>query len=224
MVRVFKFLYGLCLCLLTVSCSKSDNNQVIVHGNIDHLGKSELYISYYKAKDLLAFDTIRSSESGKFDFKLESFDEISPITIYFHDNNCWTTLFAKAGDDITISGDIEMVDLLNISGGPVNDDLNRFKKQIRSLYVERQQILEGKYSNSSGVETETRLAEINLALKRKAKEFIISNPSSVASVVLIQDFFYQDYDPSTTELLDILEGDASTFHMTAKIREEIKKW
>jgi len=208
---------------LTLGCSFLVNKYVSIHGNINHLGKTELYISYYKNKGVLAFDTVYTSESGKFDFKLESSEETTPITIFFNDNDCWTTLFACSGDKITISGDIEFVDLLEIKGGVVNNDLNSFKKQISPLYIERQEILKGKYNNV-GVETETRMAEINLALKRKAKEFILEHPSSVASVVLIQDFFYQDYDPSTKELLSVLEGDASKFHLTLRIKEGIQNW
>jgi hypothetical protein len=104
--------------------------------------------------------------------------------------------FAKGGDIIRITGDIELVDLLTITGGPVNDDLTRFKQDIHELYVERQRIIDGKYQQG-GETVEVRLAEINLALKRKAKEFILEHPASFASLVLIQDFFYQDYDPNT---------------------------
>jgi len=223
MIRIFRILALTCVCILTAGCSLFVNKHVTVRGNISHLGRSELYISYYKDKGLLAYDTVYSTESGKFDFKLESFEETTPVTIFFNDNDCWTTLFARSGDEIIISGDINLVDLLEIKGGDVNNDLNRFKKQIRPLYLERQEILNEKYHNG-GDETEVRLAEINLALKRKAKEFILENPSSVASVVLIQDFFYQDYDQSTKELLNVLEGDVRNFHLTSKIREGIQNW
>lgn len=223
MARFIKIFIALIVLHFFVGCSTTEKNEVKVHGEIEHLGKSEIYISYFKGENQLAFDTIHSNTSGKFDFRLKTYDEITPITLYFHNNNCWTTLFAKNGDKIKITGKIELVDLLKISGGKVNNDLARFKEQIRPLYIERQMILDGKYLKG-GEEREIRLAEINLSLKRKAKEFILANPSSIASVVLIQDFFYQDYDPSTKELLSFLKDDAAEFHMTKKIREGITKW
>jgi len=209
-------------CILALGCKAPEAENVTVHGEIKDLGSSTLCISYYNQERILAFDTVSSSRSGKFDFKVKSYNEITPVTIYFSEKKCWTTLFAKPGDHVTIKGDIQLVDLLNISGGKVNDDLSRYKKQIRKLYLNRLAILDGQFSNTD--EKDEHLAEINLILKRAAKEYIKDNPSSIASVVLIQDFFYQDYDPSTKDLLDILEGDAKDFHLTTRIREGIQSW
>jgi hypothetical protein len=208
---------------LLIACNGLTNKDVTVKGSIEHLGKSELYVSYYKEKGIIANDTITSNEAGKFEFLIDSFDETTPVTIYFHNNDCWTTLFAKSGDKIEIKGDIYLVDLLDIKGGEINNDLSRFKQQIKPLYLDRQEILSGKY-NDSPEDTEIKLAEINLALKRKAKEFILDNTNSVASVVLIQDFFYQDYDPITKDLISELRGDAAKFHLTNRIRESILNW
>lgn len=223
MIRPFKLASSIFLLFFITACNGLTNKDVSVKGNIEHLGRSELYVSYYKDKDIIANDTIMSNDAGKFEFILNSFDETTPVTIYFHNNDCWTTLFAKSGDKIEIKGDIYLVDLLEIKGGDINDDLSRFKQQIRPLYLERQEILSGKYKGSPE-DTETKLAEINLALKRKAKEFILDNTNSVASVVLIQDFFYQDYDPITKDLISELRGDAAKFHLTTRIMESILNW
>ena len=222
MNRKLYILFFILCCIMAFGCTAPDENKVFVHGEIDSLGYSQLCISYFNEDKILAYDTVHSSRSGKFDFKVVSFDEITPITIYFSKQKCWTTLFAKPGDHVFIKGNIKLVDLLNIKGGIVNDDLSRYKKQIRKLYLNRLSILNGKYNKSE--KSEERLAEINLLLKRSAKEYIKENPSSIASVVLIQDFFYQDYDPSTKALLDILEGDAKDFHLTNRIREGIQGW
>jgi len=209
-------------CMMAWSCKAPVAEKVSVHGEIKDLGTSTLCISYYNQENILAFDTVSSSRSGKFDFKVESYDEITPVTIYFSEKKCWTTLFAKPGDHVTMKGDIQLVDLLNISGGKVNDDLSRYKKQIKRLYLNRLAILDGQFTTSD--EKDEHLAEINLLLKRTAKEYIKDNPSSIASVVLIQDFFYQDYDPSTKALLDLLQEDAKDFHLTTRIREGIQSW
>ncbi|MCX6307644.1 MAG: hypothetical protein NTY32_02045, partial [Bacteroidia bacterium] len=159
--------------------------------------------------------------AGKFNLKLRTCENLTPINIYFAEKKCWTTLFAEPGDRITIRGNIENVDLLSIRGGLVNNDLYRFKLQIRELYQERLDLLKGTYSRENS--TEVRLAEINLLLKRAAKEFIMENPSSIASVVLIQDFFYQEYDPSTSDLLALLRVPASNCPLAEKIRNGLRK-
>jgi hypothetical protein len=209
-------------CFLAFGCTKPENRQVVVRGNIENLGKSPLYVSYYQSIDVLAYDTIWSTRSGSFEFKARSCDEISPVTIYFKNRKCWTTLFAEPGDHVSIKGNIEFVDLLNIHGGVTNDDLNTFKNQIRNLYMERLSLLKEK--DAAEEPSQERLAEINLLLKRKAKEYIREKPASIASVVLIQDFFYQDYDPITRDLLGLLEGDARNSHLANRIREGVQKW
>lgn len=217
-IRIF-LLIALC-CVTTLSCVLQKDRRVSVQGTVSHLGGMQLYITYTNAHFKLAFDTIHSSMNGKFSFKLRTCNDLSPITINFAEKKCWTTLFAEPGDHITIGGNIESVDLLSIRGGIVNNDLNRFKLQIREPYQERLNLLKG--SNTKENSSEVRLAEINLLLKRAAKEFIAENPSSIASVVLIQDFFYQDYDPYTSDLLALLKGPASNCHLANKIRDGIQ--
>ena len=215
------FLVIVCL-LIAYGCSAPNKNKVSVQGEIKHLEHSPLYISYYNVDNIIAYDTVYSTPSGKFEFKIDTYNEITPVTIYFSEKKCWTTLFAKPGDIVKVKGDINLVDMLNISGGIVNDELSQYKKQIRKLYMDRFAILNGKYSTIEV--SEEHLAEINLLLKRTAKEYIKGHPSSISSVILIQDFFYQDYDPITKNLLNLLEGDAKNFHLTIRIREGVNGW
>jgi len=211
-----------CLLLMS-SCSLTEPRCVKVEGHIHHMGRTVVQVSYYIDNHTLGYDTIYSTESGKFKFQIPGTNEINPITLFFPDSKSWTTIFARKGDIIQINGEIEQVDLLTVNGGEVNDDLTRFKQEIKLLYIERQQIIEGKYQNG-GQTIEVHLAEINLSLKRKAKEFIIDHPESVASVVLIQDFFYQDYDPNTMELLSLLEKEAKNSLLAQRLWQGVKEW
>jgi len=207
--------------LTALSCLEQKDRLVTVKGALSHLGGTDLYITYTDTQFKRVNDTIHSSMSGKFYFKLRTYNDLAPITIYFKEKKCWTTLFAEPGDHITVRGNIESVDLLTIRGGQVNNDLNRFKMQIRNLYQERLDLLKGTYTKEDA--SEVRMAEINLQLKRAAKDFISENPSSIASVILIQDFFYQEYDPNTSELLGLLKDNASNCHLAEKIRDGISK-
>lgn len=220
-MRDYRVLLVLVICGFTAfSCVQKNDRWVTVKGAVSHLGSSDLYVTYKNAQFRRTVDTIHSSMSGKFEMKLRTCEDLTPVTIYFAKKKCWTTLFAEPGNRINLSGNIDYVEMLTIRGGSINDDLNRFKMVIRNLYKERLDLLKG--SISSERSPEVRLAEINLLLKRAAKEFIKDNPSSIASVVLIQDFFYQDYDPNTKELLSLLTGEASNCNMANKIREGIR--
>lgn len=211
-----------CLLLMS-SCSLTESRRVKVEGQILHMGRNVIQLSYYIDSHTLGYDTIFSTESGKFKFTIPGTNEVSPVTLFFPDSKNWTTVFAQKGDVIHINGNIEHVDLLTIKGGAVNNDLSQFKQDISLLYLERQQIIEGKFQNG-GQSIEMRLAEINLTLKRKAKEFILDHPASVASVILIQDFFYQDYDPNTSELLSILEKDAKNSRIAQRLSQGVADW
>jgi len=221
-MRGIRFLFLIAFCGITAfSCVQRKDRQVTVQGAVSRLGSAELYITYMDTHFKRVIDTIQSSMSGKFSLKLRTCDDLAPINIYFASKKCWTTLFAEPGDHITLRGNIEYVDMLTIKGGLVNDDLNRFKMEIRDLYKERLDLLKGSYSSENS--SEVRLAEINLRLKRAAKEFIMENPTSIASVVLIQDFFYQEYDPYTSDLITLLKEPASNCRLAIKIRDGIRK-
>lgn len=221
-MRGIRVLLLIAFCGLTAfSCVQQKDRRVTVQGALSQMSVSKIYVTYMDAHFKRTIDTIQSSMSGKFNLRLQTCDDLAPITIYFAGKKCWTTLFAEPGDHITLSGNIEYVDMLTIKGGLVNNDLNRFKMEIRDIYKERLDLLKGSYSRENS--SEVRLAEINLLLKRAAKEFIMENPTSIASIVLIQDFFYQEYDPYTSDLLALLKGPACNCHLANKIRDGIQK-
>lgn len=222
-VAMKRFSQILLLCSITLlACVQTDEHRVHVQGEIMNLGKSTVHITYHNTLDELTYDTIVSSKDGSINFNIQTTEGISPIKLYFVEKKCWTTLFAEPKDEISITGDVNSIELLTIKGGTVNNELNRFKQKIRTLYQERLYLLKHCYFTED--QTEIRLAEINLQLKRAAKDFIRENPSSIASVVLIQDFFYQDYDPVTIDLLAILIDEAKSCKMTEKMRLGLSKW
>jgi len=219
-----KTLLPVFVCLLSMcACSSSESERVTIEGQIAHLGQSRVHVSYYINDHSLGYDTVFTNETGHFKFQVSGTAEINPITLFFPESKCWTTVFAKAGDDINLQGDLEMIDLLTIKGGKVNEDLTLFKQDIRPLYIERQRIVNNN-TQKEDEGLEVRLAEINVLLKRKAKEFIMDHPGSYASVVLIQDFFYQDYDPNTAELLALLTDEAKNNALTERLKQGITEW
>jgi hypothetical protein len=207
--------------LSLTACDKDEVRMVDVRGDVKNLTSPSIYVTYHRGDGDLVHDTVVANDNGTFHFQLETSEEIAPVMIYFNHRKKWTTLFAKSGDEVTVKGDLDYVDLLSIRGGEVNDDLDEFKQIIRLLYKERLDLL---YSEPSEILAQHRLSEIDALLKQKAREFITDKPSSLASVVLIQDFFYQDYDPLTKELVTQLRGIARKSQMAEDIRNGIIKW
>ncbi len=213
----------LLLCLFFLgACQEKAANEVKVVGQIGQLAEGTIYVTHLNESGIKQLDTIRTNAKGTFKFNLCIANDITPITLFFVEQKKWTTLFAEPGDEISIRGNILYVDLLSIQGGTVNNDLDRFKQSIRLLYKKRLDLLAMKNTQDNALQIE--LAEINLKLKSKAKEFVRENPSSIASVVLIRDFFYQDYDPVTIELLSLLKGSAKWNKTTLRLKEGIKNW
>jgi len=110
MKRVHQLFFIVFCSILACGCSILEKQKISIHGEIENLGRSQLLITYYKEKDVVTSHSVYSNHSGKFDFKIESYDEITSIKIYFVNKKCWTTLFARPGDNVNIKGNIEMVD------------------------------------------------------------------------------------------------------------------
>lgn len=202
--------------------SNKIKNDVSVQGQIHNLGQTVIVVSYSNANHLRCSDTIRSNNKGSFDFDIHVNENPTPISIHFVEQKKWTTLFGAPGDKINIRGDMHYVDLLSIRGGIVNNDLEIFKNSIHQLYKERLDLLtDFDYSSRTDM---SRLIEINLILKQKAKEYILDHPEALASVVLIRDFFYQDYDPITIDLIRLLKGQAASSNMANQILTGANKW
>lgn len=220
MKKITSFVCMLILVLSSCNTDKTKKN-VSVQGQIDNLGQTVIVVSYFDSGQIRCFDTIMSNNKGIFDFDILVNENPTPISIQFVEQKKWTTLFGAPGDKINIKGDINYVDLLSIRGGDVNNDLEKFKNSIHQLYKERLDLISDfDYASKTDL---TRLIEINLLLKQKAKEYILDHTNALASVVLIQDFFYHDFDPITIELIDLLKGEAANSNMANQIRTGANK-
>jgi len=190
-MKIIYYIYLLLLALIIISCE--DNNSFILKGNIEKLQNSELYI--VSGEDLHV-DTIQT-KSGKFTYRGVSQTE-EPLLIYMENKSVWITLWVQNGEKYSITGDANYPEMIMVKGGNINKLLSEFKAENMSLIKEKCE-LRDKLSARSEQSTESntnlnngiilsQLKNVDRILKTQAQNFVESHPSSIAALVLIQDY------------------------------------
>lgn len=195
------------LALITFSCK--DKDSYILKGNIKELQNSNLYIV---SNDKLQIDTIKA-KSGKFTYRGESQD-IEPLLINMEDKSVWITLWVKNGEKYLLSGDANYPELIMVKGGEINKLLSEFKNENHSLIKERYDLIDRKITQVENTTEPNALNDshvsfqiknISQILKTRAQDFVEANPSSIAALVLIQDYILDiEYASDIQPFLDIL--------------------
>jgi len=191
-----KITYYSCLLLFAlfiISCE--DTHSYLIKGNIKGLKSAELYI--VSSKDLHV-DTIRS-KSGKFTYRGVS-PTIDPLVIYMENGDAWMTLWAQNGDKITLTGDVNYPELIIAKGDGANKLLSEFKEENLSLIKEKCDLrdkLHARLKNStaetglsSDVQLSSQIKNVDQILKTRAQDFVEAHPSSIAALVMIQDYIF----------------------------------
>ncbi|MDR2843388.1 MAG: AhpC/TSA family protein [Candidatus Symbiothrix sp.] len=109
-------------------------------------------------------DTLLTQE-GKFQYTAFC-DSLQPYVIYMEEASTYFTVWAKNGEKIRISGDVAAPEFIQVKGNETNDLLTAFR------------------TDSSTDKTRIQSAGI----------FIKAHPSSIAALVLIQDYLIQTED------------------------------
>jgi peroxiredoxin len=207
-----------------VSCK--DTNSYTVNGNIKGIENADLYI-VTRTDSAVRIDTIQS-KAGKFRFKSES-ENFQPVVIYMEKGNVWVTVWAKNGENIDLSGDVSYPELIFAKGGEINNLLSEFKNRHKAAIREkgdlRDKILtNSKETNATGAEIAnvqflSQIKNIDQSLKEHVMDFIKSHPSSVAALVLIQDFLLDIENASDIQpALSLITGEAKENELYAKLQ------
>ena len=172
--------------LVFVSCDNKDS--YTLRGNIKGLQHSELY--FVSGKDL-RIDTFRT-KSGKFTYRGVA-QTVEPLLIYMENGNIWTTLWVQNGEKFSLTGDARYPELIMVKGGEINKLLTAFKTENLSLIKEKcdlrdkLQHAESSESINNG-QFFSQIKNIDQLLKMAAQDFVEANPSSIAALVMIQDY------------------------------------
>jgi len=165
-------------------------------------------------------DTIQADANGNFKYSGSSSLQ-APVVLYLEDGNVWTTVWIQNKDKLSVSGDVNYPELIIARGNEVNDLLADFKEENKSLLKEKRNLTDQFSSDISDIEEndsldikinhsdyESKILNINHQLKDKAEKFISVNPTSIASVVLIQDYLMEENNPKQTrDYLSKITGD-----------------
>ncbi|MDH8700895.1 hypothetical protein M2138_000229 [Dysgonomonadaceae bacterium PH5-43] len=182
----YKLLLFVTLCLLTVTACK-DQNRFVLEGEITELNNPSIYLfKILNDSSKINIDTITTQE-GRFSYESYS-DSIVPVVLSLEENSKWITAWVKNGETIKIKGDANNFELIEIKGNQINDELTLFKQNNKDLIKELK-------TNADSL----RVDEIKQQLITNTENFIKAKPSSVASLVLMQNYLLELCEPEVVE-------------------------
>ena len=182
----------LCLLLLLFASCRNET-RITIRGEIANL-ESPYIIITHTAANAFVIDTLLANNRGRFVYRT-NIDTATVFTLYINNFANSVVFFADKGERISVRGDAQLMDLIQLSGNETNNELTAFRNKNRELLRERSQ------------ET-LRLSEINQELSLRAEEFIAEHPTRLSSVILINEFFTNIENPEALEnVLTYLEGE-----------------
>ena len=219
-----KTAYYICLlffALIIVSCE--DKNSFILKGNIKGLQNSEIYIV---SGENLQVDTVRV-KSGKFTWRGNS-QTVEPLIIYMENGNVWTTLWVQDGEKYSLTGDIDCPEMMIVKGGEINELLSDFKTDNLSNIKEKCELndklnahLEHPLESSASDDAllASQLKNVDHILKTRAQDFVEANPSSIAALVMIQDYILDIENASDIQtFLNLISEEVKTNPLYEKLQ------
>jgi len=204
----------LLLVLVVVSCG--DKNSYILKGNISGLKNPEIYII---SGTNLHVDTVRT-RSGKFTYHGVS-PTVEPLIIYMENGSVWITIWVQNNENFLLTGTAHYPEMMIVKGGDVNKLLSEFKTGNLSLIKERCDLRDNlsartEHASESGTsinnaQLSSQLKNVDQMLKTRAQDFVKAHPSSVAALVMIQDYILDvEHASDIQPFLNLLTGDAKT--------------
>ena len=210
-----------------MSCEDSDS--FTISGEIKGLTHPELYI-VTQNDSAYQVDTI-SVQKGKFSYKGTA-ENLKSAVIYMETGNVWVTVWVKNGEKISIKGDANYPELILAKGNKINNLLSEFKENNKSIIRERGDFRDKELFNKNlndeltliDGSNSSQIKNLDLLLKNKAEDFVRLYPSSIASLVLIQDYILDIEDAKTIQTyLDLLVGEARENKLYQKIEGLISR-
>ncbi len=225
-----RIIIGICLIISSFNSCK-DKDEVTIKGEISNLDYPYVVVTHFST-DILTVDTLKIGNKGRFNYRT-SIDTLTIFTFYFNNYNSSAVVFADKGQKISIKGDANLPDLIQVNGNEINNDLTLFKKENEALLKQRAELLNNMKidrmeNTNQGILSENekivRLNSLNHELTQKAEDFVRKNPSKIASVILINNLFRDTENPTTLErVLEYLEGEASNFPLTEDLKTHCNK-
>lgn len=221
-----KTIYIILLVALCLTSCK-DPNSFTISGEIKGLTESEIFF-VSQNHSAIQIDTVLT-QKGKFSFKGIS-ESLTPVVIYMETGNVWITVWAKNGEKLSVKGNAKYPELIISKGNSVNDLLSKFKENNQNGIRERGDLRDKEMLNKdlngsldiSDASISSQIKNLDMMLKNQAEDFVKLHSSSLASLVLIQDYILDMDDAKTIQYyLDLLQGEARDNELFQKIEELI---
>lgn len=210
--------------MLGASCSVPDG-QYKVSGKLENV-KDTIFFAARESGDSLHVDTVRVDKKGEFSFS-GSVDTLTVISLYFKESAASPYILVDKGWKVEMKGDITYPDLIQTKGGDINNDLTKFKNDNITLLKSRSVLIQQK-ADQSPVKSDTvaskqqilELKNVNFELLNLASDYVKNNPTKIASVILINNFFKSEETlERLTTALNQLRGPAYDFPLAVQLRE-----
>jgi len=223
-----KIIYRICLFFLPFFIFSCENeNSYILKGEIKGLENKEIFV--VSGADL-QIDTI-NTKSGKFTYRGVS-PTVEPLLIYMENGSAWITLWVQNGEKYTLKGEANYPELMMVKGGEINklfsdfknDNLSYIKEkcELRDKLSARLEILPDSSVNYSSLSLQMK--NIDNILKTKAQDFVETNTSSIAALIMIQDYILDFESASDIQpFLDILSEEVKSNPLFEKLQLLSKK-
>ncbi|MDR2057798.1 MAG: AhpC/TSA family protein [Dysgonamonadaceae bacterium] len=195
--------------------SCKNKNAFIIAGDISNLISNTLYL--VTTSNEIKIDTICAID-GKFEY-ISSSDSVIPILIYMEEKSAWITAWAKNGDTIQIEGNVNCPELITVKGNEINNLLTDFKTKHKTLIQGRCNLVEERPSNN------LKINDLEQLLKTEVEIFIKEHPTSIASLVLIQDYLLVDNNnkEKIKPYLSLIEGEAKNDRFYKKLSAIVER-
>jgi len=190
-MKILYYFRLLLLVFFVISCG--DKNSYVLKGNISGLKNPEIYI--VSGTDLHV-DTVRT-QSGKFTYRGVS-DSIEPLIVYMEGGSVWITVWVHNNENFLLTGNAPYPEMMMVKGGDLNKLLSEFKTENLSLIKERCDLRDNlsartEHATESGTsinnaQLSSQLKNVDQMMKTRAQDFVEAHPSSIAALVMIQDY------------------------------------
>jgi len=197
-MKIRYHIYLLLLALVIFSCK--DKNSYTIKGNLKGLQNPVLYVV---SENDLRIDTI-TAESDKFTYRGVS-QTTEPLLIYMEEKSVWITLWVKNGEMYSLSGDANYPEMIMVKEGEINKLLTKFKTENLSLLKEKCELRDkiiaraenpDELNKHNDAQLSFQMKNVDQILKTRAQDFVEANPSSIAALVIIQDFILDNKNSS----------------------------
>jgi peroxiredoxin len=211
-----KYLFSMIMIGMFIFTSCKDKSSFVIEGNVPGLTSNLLY--FITTSNKITIDTIQA-KNGKFEYTASS-DSTIPILIYMEDKSVWITAWAKNEDVIHIEGDVNCPELIGIEGNEINNLLTEFKVKNNESIKARCNLIDEKNAKDDSL-----INNLDQSLKTEAEEFIRLHPSSIASLVLIQDYLLDEGSQEKIEpYLALIEGEAKEDRLYKKLNAVVERY